>query len=259
MWSIVMKHRLLASGFVLVVVAAAVSPAQEKSVRPGINKPFENPDVKEFIQIFEGESREVFAKRHDIFTACKVKPGMAVADIGAGTGLFTRLFASEVGPKGKVFAVDIAPAFIRHIEKTCQDNGLKNVVGVLCNQTSVNLPPESIDLAFICDTYHHFEFPSKTMASIHQALRPGGQVVLIDFHRIKGKSSDWVMGHVRAGQEVFVKEIVSCGFKVVDEQKILKENYLVRFEKEAKPPAPHDPGAKSCRVEESLCALRSRI
>ena len=78
-----------------------------------------------------------------------------------------------------------------------------NVVGVLCGQDSCGLPPDSIDIAYICDTYHHFEFPSKTMRSIHRALKPGGQVVLVDFHVVKGVSSDFVMGHVRAGQDVF--------------------------------------------------------
>jgi predicted methyltransferase len=70
------------------------------------------------------------------------------------------------------------------------------------------------------------------MASIHKALKPGGRVVVIDFHRIPGKSSDWVLGHVRAGQEVVVKEIEETGFKKVHEEKdLLKENYLVIFEK----------------------------
>ncbi len=69
------------------------------------------------------------------------------------------------------------------------------------------------------------------MASIHEALRPGGQVIVIDFHRIEGKSSEWVLNHVRAGQEVVVKEIESSGFKKVAEKKLLKENYFVVFEK----------------------------
>jgi ubiquinone/menaquinone biosynthesis C-methylase UbiE len=178
---------------------------QEKSVRPGINKPFENPDVKEFVGKFEVESREVYAKRKEIVAACRPKPGMAVADVGAGTGLFTRLFAKAVGPEGKVYAVDIAPKFIAHVEKTCQAAGLKNVVGVVCTADSVKLPANSVDLVFIRDTYHHFEYPQRTMRSIHRALRPGGQVVLVDFKRIPGVSSEWVLGHVRAGQEVFTR------------------------------------------------------
>jgi ubiquinone/menaquinone biosynthesis C-methylase UbiE len=205
--------------------------AQDKSVRPGINKPFEDPDVKDFVGKFEVESREVFTKRKEIVAACKLKPGMVIADVGAGTGLFTRLFAREVGEKGKVFAVDIAPKFIEHIKQTCDKAGIKNVQGVVCKQDTVELPENSVDLVFICDTYHHFEFPFKTMASIHRALRPGGQVVVVDFQRIPGKSREWVLNHVRAGEKTVVQEIVSSGFKKIGEEKILSENYLVRFEK----------------------------
>ena len=208
-----------------------LAAAQEKSVRPGINAPFENPDVKEYVGKFEVESRDIFAERKAIVAACKLKPGMAVADVGAGTGLFTRMFASDVGANGKVYAVDIAPKFIEHIESTCREAGIKNVTGVLCTADSAKLPKNSVDLVFICDTYHHFEFPFKTMASIREALRPGGQVIVIDFYRIGGKTREWVMNHVRAGQDVVLREIESVGFKKIGEEKLLQENYFMRFEK----------------------------
>ena len=95
------------------------------------------------------------------------------------------------------------------------------------------LPANSVDAVFICDTYHHFEFPQATLATIHRALKPGGVMVLIDFHRIPGQSSDWTLNHVRAGQEVFVKEIEEAGFERLADVKVdfLKENYLVKFRK----------------------------
>jgi len=218
----------------VVIFASSELIAQDESVNPGINKSFENPNVDQFIGRFEREGRDAFDHRHQIIKAIGFKPGMVVADVGAGTGLFTRLFSPKVGPDGKVIAVDIAERFVKHVEQTAYEAGLKNVEGVVCKHNSVNLPPESIDLAFICDTYHHFEFPTRTMRSIHQALKPNGQVILIDFHCIEGVSSEWVLGHVRAGQEVFTKEIVHTGFTKVEEKKgLLKESYFVRFEKVA--------------------------
>ncbi len=229
----------------LAAVACVAVVAQEKSVKPGINDPFQNPDVEKYAKTFEGESREVYALRDKVVEACKLKPGMVVADVGAGTGLYTRLFAKAVGADGQVFAVDIAPKFLQHIQKTSRDAGLKNVTPVLCSPDSVELPPNSIDAAFICDTYHHFEFPEKTMLSIHRALKPGGRVVVIDFHRVPGKSSDWVLNHVRAGQDVVEKEIASCGFKKTDEVKdLLKDNYFVVFAKAAKGDGPPAKGPK---------------
>src|SRR5437764_13515095 len=170
-----------ATAFAALLIVIGLATAQDKSVRPDINKPFENPDVEEYIGQLESESREIFAQRKEILARCKVRSGMAVADVGAGTGLFTRLFADAVGPRGKVYAVDIAANVIEHIEKTCKEAGRNNVVGIVCTPTSTKLPPASVDLVFVCDTYHHFEFPFKTLASIHEALRPGGQLVLVDF------------------------------------------------------------------------------
>lgn len=224
--------RLLLAGFFCGAIVAPLV-AQEKSVRPGVNKPFDNPDVGQFIERFEREGREVFDQRKKIALACRIKPGMAIADVGAGTGLYTRIFSPEVGAKGKVYAVDISQKFVDHVLEGCKTLKMTNVEGVVCKPFSVNLPPGSIDLAFICATYHHFEYPYKTMRSIHRALRDGGQVVIVDYKRIKGVSSEWIMGHVRAGQETVTKEVLKAGFKLVGEEKFLKESYLMRFEKMA--------------------------
>ena len=220
----------IASAFMTCPVSLIV--AQEKSVRPGVNDTFRDPDPKAFTERFEIESREVFAKRKEILDAIKLKPTDVVADIGAGTGLFTRLFASNLGPEGRVIAVDIAQKFLDHIEVTCREQNLRNVEALLCTDDSTELPPESVDVAFICDTYHHFEFPQKTMTSLLKAMKPGGRVILIDFKRIEGESSDWTMDHVRAGQEVFEAEVLESGFRKADEIKdLLKENYMVVFER----------------------------
>jgi ubiquinone/menaquinone biosynthesis C-methylase UbiE len=156
---------------------------------------------------------------------------MKVADVGAGTGAFTVRLARTVGDSGKVYAVDIVPEFLKHINSVCKTEKINNVTGVLCTPTSVKLPAVSVDFVFICDAYHHFEYPLKTMHSIHQALRPHGRVLLVDFKRIKGVSSDWIMGHVRAGQETVTKEITSSGFRLLGEPLKLQENYCLVFEK----------------------------
>lgn len=218
--------------FAWVLAVATECDAQEKSVKPGINDSFRDPDVKECVGRFEVESREIFAHRQDILKACQIKRGETVADIGAGTGLFTRMFSDAVGPQGRVVAVEISKKFIDHIQKTCSEAGQRNVQTLLCTADSTNLPPNSVDFAFICDTYHHFEFPQKTMASLFRAVKPGGRLVVVDFRRIEGQSSNWVLNHVRGGQDVFEKEITAAGFKKVrEEAALLKENYFILFSK----------------------------
>lgn len=221
----------LAIGFVCLLAVTSLV-AQDKSVKPGVNDSFRDPDVKQFEGRFEVESREVYALRKEIVAACQIKPGQTLADVGAGTGLFTRMFSGSVGQEGRVLAVDISQAFLDHIQKTTREAGQQNVETLLCTDDSTKLPPNMIDVAFICDTYHHFEFPLKTMTSLFQAMEPGGRVILIDFKRIEGESSDWTLNHVRAGQEVFEAEVLSTGFrKAREEKELLTENYFVVFEK----------------------------
>lgn len=209
--------------------------AQEQSVRPGINATYlsDKLDIQEWVGRFEVESREIFAARQHIVEATGIRSGMRVADVGAGTGLFTRLFSDVVGSDGWVFAVDISPRFVEHINNQAQDDRLANVSVVLCRDVSITLPPESIDVAFVCDTYHHFEYPNSTLSSIHRALRPGGWLVVIDFERIPGKSREFILDHVRAGKDVFRGEILGAGFALEEEIRLdgLKENYFLKFKK----------------------------
>ncbi len=215
--------------------AEAPSKPVEASVRPGVNERFlaEDLDVEGFVGIFEGESREVSVQRERIVEALAVSSGMTVADIGAGTGLFLPDFDREVGSEGRVFAVEIAPKFLEHLRERTQREKLARVEVVKGLEDSVALPAASVDLAFVCDTYHHFEYPQSTLASLYTAIRPGGSLVILDFERIPGKSRDWVLEHVRAGKEVFRREIESAGFRFEREVLIegLEENYVLRFQR----------------------------
>jgi predicted methyltransferase len=210
-------------------------PVQEASVKPGINEDFLDPDldVGRFEQRFEGESREIFAQRARLLALVGLRDGMAVADVGAGTGLFTLMFAPAVGAQGRVYAVDIAPRFLAHIDALAAQRRLGNVATVLCGEREVSLPEGSVDLVFVCDTYHHFEYPRSTLASIHRALRPGGELVVVDFIREPGVSRQWILDHVRAGQQLVTREIEAAGFRFVRQEPtpFLRENYCVRFAK----------------------------
>ena len=220
----------------LLIAAATFLVGQEKSVRPGINEKYLDPELKvdDWLKRFEVESREVFHAREKVLAACEVKKGMTIADIGSGTGLYTRQFAQATGPDGWVYAVDISGPFLKHVVARAQQENQKNISAILSPENSVPLPPNSLDMAFICDTYHHFEYPKGTMTSLARALKKGGTVVVVDFERIEGVTRKWVMGHVRAGKEVFRQEIEDAGLTCVEEIKVdgLKENYFLRFRKD---------------------------
>ncbi len=155
-----------------------------------MNEKFADPkaDVQQFVKRFESEARDVYVKRQDITRAVGLRPGDAAADIGAGTGLFTLLFAEQVGPKGTVYAVDIGPAFLNYI---CRADHETRVRGSHLNGAEHSglhdVAFHSINVAFLCDTYHHFEHPEKMLASIHRALRPGGR---LDHHRLRPSQAE---------------------------------------------------------------------
>lgn len=226
------QRRLL----LLALLLTGCASADRQSVRPGINKEYLDPalDVAKLEKRFSAESREVFTERVRVAATLELKPGMAVADIGAGTGIYLELFATAVGPTGKVFAIEIAPPLVTHLRELARVGGWTQVEVVLCREDSVELPSAAIDVAFLCDTYHHFEYPQATLASIHRALRPGGRLVVVDFIREPGVSRAWVLDHVRAGEAVFAAEIEAAGFAQLRKPAVdfLRENYLLIFQKQ---------------------------
>lgn len=220
-------------GFTLLILSiSAITAAQQQSVKPGINESFQDPDVDKYIAMFEGESREIYKHRNEIVDAVGLKPGMNIADVGAGTGFFSRMFAHAVAPGGTVYAVDIAANFVEHIDAMAKKENVGNISASVCSERSVDLPENSIDVAFICDVYHHFEYPYDSMASIHKALRPGGRVVIVDFERIVGVSNDWTLDHVRCGKGTVTDEVKDSGFDLVEEKDLgMQGQYVLIFQK----------------------------
>ena len=206
--------------------------AAEQTVNPSINLPYQNPNVQQWYDVFERNGREIWDRREQILPALHLAQGQQIADIGAGTGFFTLMMAREVGPQGHVYAVDIAQNFIDAIIVRTRDAGLQNVSGVVNDQHGIKLAPASIDLAFISDTYHHFEHPGAMLDSIRQALKPGGEMVVIDFRRIPGQSSPWVLNHVRAGEQRVMSEIEARGFTLIERLDFMRTQYFLRFRKQ---------------------------
>ncbi len=204
----------------------------EQSVQVGINARFVDSDLDttRAARGFESENREVYALRNDVLDALALSSGMAVADIGAGSGFYTELMAAEVGPEGSVYAVEIAPNWIEYLNEKVSAEGLDNITVVLGGERSVELSDGSIDLAFASDTYHHFEFPQSSLASIYRALKPGGRWVVLDYDRIPGVTPPNRMNHLRLGKAESIAEIEAAGFTLEQDVDLgFEENYLAIF------------------------------
>jgi len=212
-----------------------VPPPEEVSARPGINDDFlkKDVDVGEWVQKFETETREVAAHKEAIVASMKLKKGNDVVDVGSGTGLFLKPLAQAVGVGGKVYALDISPEFIEALRQRAKVEKLEQVEVRLSKERSVELPPLSVDTAFLCDTYNHLEYPQHVLFSLFKAIRPLGNLYVVDFDRVPGTSRQWVMDHVRCDRRTVIKEIEQAGFVFEEEvpMKELKETYVLRFQR----------------------------
>ena len=216
------------------VVAAAllvVAPtlAQDVDVA-GLNERYKDPDlqVEVWADRFASEGREVFDFREEIIGSIGIEAGQSVADVGAGTGLFEPLLAAAVGTGGRVYAIDIAPRFVEYIRTKAAEQNLIQITAMLGEDRSTGLPAGSVDVVFVCDTYHHFEDHEAMLASIHEALRPGGKLVIVEYERIGPR-----IDHIRGDKAQFTAEIEAAGFAFSEEIDIegMEENYVLHFER----------------------------
>jgi len=111
----------------------------------------------------------------------RLQPGMVVADIGAGTGYLSTRMARAVMPRGKVLAVDVQPEMVRMLQDAVKKTGLTQIRPLLGAEDDVKLPASSVDLAIMVDVYHELAFPYEVLASIRRSLKPGGQVVFVEY------------------------------------------------------------------------------
>ncbi len=233
----VMRNRGAAA--LVVCLLAANSCGRDKPVEqepeplpaPSYGEEAENPEV--FLDSMEVGSRELYASRDAVLAASKIPSGARIADIGAGTGLYSLLFANAVGAAGVVYAIDIEPRFLKLINQRTADLDIGNVVSVLGRDDDITLPPTSVDVVFIADTYHYFSNRASIMKSVRDALAPGGRLIILDYTLDETHKDDPKRAHVRFGRAGLINEVQSFGFRLVEEPDVpgLSDIYMVIFAK----------------------------
>jgi len=151
----------------------------------GINKWYMGRQIAQVMSHYgidwlEREEREMEENTSLLLKNLAVKPGMVVADIGAGSGYHSALLSKMVGT-GKVFAVDVEPEMIAYLNVRIKQEKLSRIVPVLSTEQKVSLPENTIDMMLLVDVYHEFSFPYEMALSMRDALKPGGKLVLVEF------------------------------------------------------------------------------
>jgi ubiquinone/menaquinone biosynthesis C-methylase UbiE len=160
----------------LAVLAAALA------VPAGVSAQLGSRSASEWVTTLETPQRIASLKIDEVIGKLKIKPGDAVADIGAGTGLFEGALATAVGAKGTVYAEDIDQALLDHIAQRAKQLSVTNVHGVLGTFTDPKLPVRTIDLALINDVLHHIENRAAYLKSLAEYVKPGGRIAVIEFY-----------------------------------------------------------------------------
>jgi ubiquinone/menaquinone biosynthesis C-methylase UbiE len=179
-----------------------------------------HPNTDEYAKVLEDPGRDAWQKPHEVMTSLQIKPADAVADIGAGTGYFSRRFAMHAA---KVYAVDIDAKLLEIGKK----NAPPNLTTVVSKPQDPMLPPQSVDLVFFCDVVHHIEDRVGYYQKLKPALKPGGRIVIVDFY--KKQLPIGPPPEMKLTEEQVTAELEKAGFHRTRKETFLEYQYLLEF------------------------------
>jgi arsenite methyltransferase len=187
-------------------------------------------DVQQYIESLEREDRDKDQKPEEVIKALQLTEYMTIADIGAGSGYFTRKFVWAVQDKGMVYAVDIEPAMLKYNEEMVEHlHTPYNAKFMLAKPEDPMLPPASVDLVFLCNTYHHLDNRSDYFKRVRRSLKPESRVAIIDFfHDERSGKLSFSKEHL-VPRDTVVREMAAAGYKLTKEHSFLTRQYFLEF------------------------------
>jgi predicted methyltransferase len=219
--------RLIAVALVIAQLAFAattsmqsVAPAGQSTDARRIKRPTSTPYTGD-LSIFEDPKRDENLQINRVMDLLKIKQGSAVADIGAGSGWFTVRAARRVGTKGKVYAVEINPKFLQHIERRAAEEQLSNIQTVLGKEDDPLLPVDCLDAVLVLKTYHEIAQPIQLLSRLRQSLRPDALLGIIDKN---GNGKDHGIS-----KRTVINEAKEAGYSLVDEYDFVKPDGMDYF------------------------------
>ncbi|MBP7583532.1 MAG: methyltransferase domain-containing protein [Spirochaetes bacterium] len=152
--------------------------------------------------LFNREAADSESMADRVVEALNVREGDTVADLGSGGGYFTVKFAAKVGPRGKVYAVDVDREMLVRVAALAKENGLSNIETVAAKEDGSGLEKASVDLVFVRNVYHHLPEREKYFANLRAVLKPGGRVAIVEYQKKQGFTFTGLFGHQTPEEEV---------------------------------------------------------
>lgn len=218
-----MRHLLfLAIACFLLLTTALAAQEHQDHRRPA--------DIKQYLEHLDSEERDQYQKPRQVIDALNLKPGLTVADLGSGSGYFTRRFIEAVTETGKVYAVDVEPEMLKYVEESVVHMHRSYTAEfILARPDSPKLPYDSIDLLFVCNTYHHLEERTKYFSDTKSSLKSGGRVAIIDFYHDDRSGNLGFPKHHLVPRETVIAELTIAGYRLVREYTFLPRQYFLEF------------------------------
>ncbi|HEV8540400.1 MAG TPA: class I SAM-dependent methyltransferase [Nitrospiraceae bacterium] len=187
-------------------------------------------DLKQYLEHLDSSDRDRYQKPEQVIEALALKPGMDVADLGSGSGYFTRRFAKAVTERGKVYAVDVEPEMLAYAKKSIEQMSIPSTVEfVLAQPDNPKLPKQSVDLIFICNVYHHLEDRTAYFSKLQSALKDGGRIAIIDFYHDERSGNVGFPKRHLVARETVVGELTKAGYRLLREHDFLPRQYFLEF------------------------------
>lgn len=189
------------------------------------------PNVMEYLDRLDRPERDQDQKPAQVIDALALNPGMHVADLGAGSGYFTRRFVEAVTETGKVYAIDVEPEALKYVEDSIVHMHRSfEAEFILARPDNPKIPFESVDLIFVCNTYHHLEDRSTYFRNVKSSLKPGGRIAIIDFYHDERSGELGFPKRHLVPKEKVIEEMTEAGYRLAKEHTFLPKQYFLEFE-----------------------------
>jgi len=218
------RERGLVYFLLVCLLLAAPALAQHKEQHRG------PADLKEYIEILERPERDKEQKPDEVIKALNLDRFMTIADLGAGSGYFTRKFVWAVQDKGMVYAVDIEPGMLKYNEEMVEHMHTPyNAKFVLAKPDDPLLPPKSVDLVFLCNAYHHLDKRADYFMRVKAALTKKGRIAIIDFWNDDRSGNLGFSKDHLIPRETVIQEMTDAGYTLSKEHTFLPKQYFLEF------------------------------
>jgi ubiquinone/menaquinone biosynthesis C-methylase UbiE len=189
---------------------------------------FSDSDVGLWGPMLEGAERDQWQKPDDVIKHLNLKAGDVIADIGAGTGYFTRRFAVAVGPPGRALGLDIEPSMVEHMKQDARQLNLPNYEARVVKPDGPGLESKSVDVIFVSDTYHHISNRVDYFSKLSKSLKPNGRIVIVDFYKRPSPIGPQALED-KVSEETIIKELGQAGYRLIRSLDFLPYQYFLEF------------------------------